>query len=56
MEVRALGQSGQCPLWGQECQDSSDQGRPRGSGGQPPSHWPEATEAQDPVQGREASW
>lgn len=44
MEAGALSQSG--PLWGQEYQDSSDQGRPWGKAGDsPPSHWTLAAES-----------
>lgn len=58
MEAGALSQSG--PLWGQEYQDSSDQGRPWGKAGDslpPIGLWQlSQQEAQDLVQGREASW
>ena len=57
---QSLGQSGQCPLWGQEYQDSSDQGGPRWKAGDslpPVGLWQlSQQEEQDPVQGREASW
>ena len=52
MEARALGQSGQRPLWGQACQDSSDRGRPWGAGDSLPPIGLRQQEAQDLVQGR----